>query len=1607
MSSLPVQAVAPVLTPEQKGMFFELIKNNAPGWLLSASDELRQTLYQSMMASHRAQSEMDPFLKTLKSPEAFCAPLLTSAMSQKLGNSLDISGVIFQHVRSTSSLLGLRRKLVLPVDRDLLTAACENFELRETQATNYNDTSLIYIPEKVTGREAHILSIQPHEFALLCRTLDLGQQYQTHLRAVFNVDAEANPLRSKFTANLRCRFEVDRHVALLKKHISVEVHEMLQAVKDNRDTIKLGNNTLGYQALRMLGVSLNGVLFIGPVSEHADDDYRCVVYLPGDPLHPLKEYSSFSDFEKQLSQRLKGAAFRQFFMRFIKISERAAWVTELDGRLYPHSHSILPRASFYVTLSGIDFAGDPFTLMYRQHAEQTMADARLVVVPTDDEDEKTRLARLDTYKAIGVDLLLVAVSFIPVVGEALLAVTAVQLLSQVYEGIASWSRGEQEQATDYFFDVVENMILMAAFAASTRAVGTAFKVVRSSAFIERLRMVKLASGQSRLWKPDLHVYQQRRALPAGVRRDGRGLRWVDGQAYLTLDDLHYAVRPEPQTGLWEVQAPPESASRYAPLLETNDRGAWRHDSELVQDWDRLKLLRRFGHPREELSDASALQALAVCGIEDSVLRQIHVDRGHPPALLLDTVWRFRADAAVTEFIEQLQIPLSAPMADADLQLHLLTTSASWPADCAISVVDAVGTPINRYGAPTATTILKITQQDVHRGKLYRSLLAALGSQRRKNLLGLTSQDSAVQTRKLVQIIGQQAQGRREPLFQRIYRRREAPSNGRVALLMKTFADLPASVAEELAGSALDGEAQELDAARVPLRLAQEVRRYQQAIAVCRAYEGLYLESGGGHSTNRLVLDTLEHLPGWSGASAIEIQEWSGSHGSVATTASSSSSERVIINVLADRISVLQGTDAALKTFSGRTREHYFQALWHGLSAQRKVALGLSLEAGANGLREKITELAMQRRTTFARTMGERPGDYSPMALADRPPAGPWANSGVSVSVMVRRIQELYPAHSPAQIHALLNVLGRNEILVLMKLELLRLEFLGIREVLSRWVTRQTQYNGIDGALLDVPQSAKSRAMRAIIRCWRREPGASGDAPPDTLIFAPEPLGELPVLVGDFSHVTHLVMDGTTPLGLTAFLRHFRNLRSLSLRGNQLTQLPMALERMPWLTHLDLSENRIRLSSASVPSLAQLKKLRVLSLDFNIDLAHAPDVSSLPDLERLRLRGCAIDHWPEGTTGLQRPQLIDLRDNQISTVPEAVLRAPLVVTRAVRLMGNPLSPDSLRQIATYQQANSVSFGVMARVYRHQPLLGVSYEGQSARWLTGRPAVEAIPRSVTWEAVRAAPGSRDFFNVLSQLIHTADYTRLYPYFSQRVWNVVEAAAEDTRLRSELFRTARVATSVDGYSAVFSEMEVQVLCYRATVAAGIDGAPLERRLTHLLRGLFRLQTLEEQTLAEINTRAQPSVYEHALEFSLAYRVGLAERLNLPGQPRAMSSPLNVEVSQVELDQANQAVMRIEGSSAFPDWCIGQRFWVEFLESAYPDAFALVYVRTSQALARLEEQAELTRDQAAVQMNAIQDNFRNERQALIRQLTDQALARHPANELASSDTEEEGSTP
>jgi hypothetical protein len=1614
MSPQPNHQPIPALTPEQQSIFFDLVKSNTPAWLLAASAPLRAELYESLNASHRSRSEVSSLLKTLQSPEDFCTPLLAKAMSDKLGAPLEVAGVVFQHVRSTSSLLGLRRKLVLPIDRNLLSAACENFELNETLPGNYNDASLLYIPEKITGHAAKILSIKPHEFAGLCRTLDLGKQYQTHLKNLFEPVSERHELRDKYIAHARNSFEVSRHAAFMQKHISAQVHQTLKAVT-SRQPVTLGNNTLGYQALKLFGVTLNGAMFIGPVKEHDDDDNRCVVYLPGDPQHPLKEYASFTDFEVALSRRLRQDEYRRWFMRYIKLADRSKFLKNLDEKLLSPNTSPLPRHTVYVSLSGDDITGDIFQQTFLQYSDQVMADARILIVPTDDEDEKSRLERLQTYTSIGINLVLFGASFLPVVGEVLLAVTAVQLLSQVYEGIASWSRGELEEATDYLFDTVENLILMAAFAAGTAAAASAYKTIRASLFIEGLRKVTCADSRSRLWKPDLSPYHQSRTLPQGSAPDTRGLHWADGQAYLPIDAAVYAVRPKTGTDLWEVLAPKGTGETYNPVLETNDVGAWRHDSELLQEWDRLKLFRRFGYSRDDVPDNTAAQIIAVCGIEDAVMRQAHISRSHPPALLVDTVHRFRADAAVTRFIEQIKEPSTATLADPDLQLHLLTTSERWPGSAAIKVVNASGGRVSFHGAANAQAgeTLSLNQDALDKGRLHTSLLSALSSSQREQLLNTKTTDAAAQGKALTTIIAEQAERNRPGLFARIYQRTEAPNNARVAVLMKRFDGLPAAVADELVRHAESGEWDELDDDKVPLRLAEEASRFMQRVRVSRAYEGLYLNAAGGSYTDRLVLDTLEQLPGWTGNVRVQIRESSGHHNTSTSIGVASDPEKVQVNVHADRYSVFVDTTTPSTTFSQRTRDHYFQALWHGLSARRKTLLGVHADDAGAALREKITERALQRRQAVAQLMDDqpsRPGYTSPMRLADRPLAMPSTGHSNSLAiitshdVLVRRALELYPLHSPRQIYALINVTGTNVILSLKKLEAMRQEFLAIREDLSRWVNRQTWHQAPDGPRLEVPRLSKSSAAQAIIRSWRKEPQViqSGEHLLGTLRLAAQPLGELPAIVGDFSHIGRLVMDGVgASAGLNHFLKNFDNLRTLSLRGNHLTRLPQALTGMSRLVDLDLSNNLIQLTPASQAQLAGMTGLQSMNLAFNPSLTRAPDVSRMQHLERLSLQGAGINQWPAGAVGLPRLRELDLRDNRIDTLPDEVLKGNPLPNMGTNLHGNPLSPDTFKGVSSYQQRTGVSLGIIASAYRRLNARSVTDATQVTPWLTGLDVAKAQTLRGLWASLQAYPESTDFFNVIARLSDIADYKRLYSSFSQRVWNVLEAAGEDDRLRRALFRLARLGRiSADGYSASFSEMEVLVLCYQANTAATTGAAPLEQQFIGLLRGLFRLQEVERFALADINTRSgsQQKSYDHALEISLAYRVGLSERLGLPSQPRTMTSPWNVEVTPAMLERVYQAVLTTERSSALLEWIIGQRFWVEYLESAHQDRFFAVSDRSAQAFAQLEGQFELTREVASERMNALIDNFQNERRDLLRQLTAPALARHRAPEVPST---------
>ncbi|WP_192561253.1 dermonecrotic toxin domain-containing protein [Pseudomonas gozinkensis] len=1605
------KSIPPVMTPAQQGVFFELYKKQIPSWLLESSESARNDLYESLKASFKSRHSALEQLRTLKSPQSFCTPLLAKAMAEKLGEPFEVDGAVFQHVRSTSSLLGLRKKLVLPLERDLLTAACENFELSETQAGNYHERSLLYIPKRVTGRANQVLAMQPHEFARLCRYLDLGKQYQKHVESFFGNKDQFASLQETAVACSKDQFDVDRNMACLRGHISFDVSQMLKSVRDQASSIKLGNNTLGYQSLEMLGVSLRGPMFIGPVSEHADDDYRCVVYIPGDPDHPLKEYVSFQKFEVELSGRLRDPEFRNFFLRFISMKDRSLFLTGLDVRLLNARPNPLPVSTIYLPLSGIDLEGDAkqdlFLAIFRHRAAQVRADTRLLVVPTDDEDEKTRLARLDTYKAIGLNTALFFLSFVPLLGQVMCAVAGVQLLGEIYEGFDSWAHGDQEHAADCLFDTLENLILMAGFAAGGVAAGKAYRAVRSSSFIQGLRRVPVDALSHRLWNPDMSVYRQQESLPSSLSADAQGLVWRGSDGYLPLGPDAYAVRPLSGTSLWEVRPYP-LPKRYCPLLETNGAGAWRHDSELPQEWSTLMLFRRLGFHETKIPDSRALQIIAASNIDETAMRQLFVERGKTMATLTDTVRRFRADTEVTVFIEQMAVPASAPQADADLQLYLLTMAGRWPRDLAIVVTDITANEVARYGGTKGAREVQVHEDLLSRGQFYSPLLAALKESERSHLLGSTTVEQKNQGALLGKHIAGLAPRMRMTLMNRLFQRADVCELSRAEPIIKAFPGLSASVADELAQHADAHEWEQLDADTVPLRLAEEARRYQQIQRMNRANESLYLDAASGRDADMLVLDTLTHLPGWPGDVFVEILDWGVQNDQRATVGPGGAVHQVLLEAYPDRYQGLDSSNTVVSSQPERTRANFFQSLSQSLPAHARKAIGVDTDLDGTGLREKITALALQRREAFAKVLGIEASrtDYrSPMGLADRqveqaavdsePVQGPVPKRS---PVLLRRALELYPSPS-VQIDRFVSSLSIDEVLAIRTLEDMREEYRTILETLERWVQRDTWYHDSEGRRLKVSSRSKNRAARAILRAWRKETRMPGHSVESlySLTFDAVPLGDLPVIIGDFAHVTVLRMNGVgASAGLNAFLRNFPRLRVLDLSGNDLTRIPQAIADMPGLTGLDLSNNQIRLNEHSAQELGSKAHLRSLDLSLNKALGQAPVVGAMRNLRHLDLHDTGLARWPLDIDGLTQLETLDLRNNRIEEVPASVYKSRAVLNRGTHIDGNPLSATSLQAIGDYQRAQGISLGVITPDYLTTARPAADVQG--AGWVSGLSSVQVARAQEVLLSLSADPDSRAFFDMLMQLRGTADYSRARTKLAQRVWDVLEAACEDERLRRVLFRMAREGrVSAANASLLFSELEVRVLCFRAAAVARTGNQTLEGDLVRLLRGLFRLQELEKQVVRETARRARTESLslQQTRDINLIYRVRLAGRLELPAQPTELNVPLYAGVTDEQIDRAYREVVKAENSSRLSDSFSRQEFWAEYLSTSRQDAFAAIRDRSARAFSLLESQINLSREAAAHQMATIFDNFRNESLELRKQLTHAALVRHPGLQL------------
>lgn len=1620
------------MAPPARLLAFDAFLGPFPDWYLKARKIDRDTLKDLFGRRWLLQGRLDKLMENLQADiRAFAEPLLMKALKEQLNVEVD--------VRATELRLYVPSKLILGIDTGanhfkqltLLDAALHNFEASEAQPNAFSDGSGVFTRDAQGAPLRHAMKVE--QFVTLCRTLDLGSLYQTHIKSILApTQATARvDLQNQSVASDKAAFKLAALVAYLKGDITSYGFGKMLEVHDGTPDRLLYGSPMHCHRLSLMGFRLGGIMLISAVGEptllqktidtltpeslkfwldwsqrvpflpnqdyerfqllkaffangpkgvsdelvRKDDVYRqsrlsgkLIAYVPDDPDHPLKEYDSLTDFMKTLISQLRGSDYQQFFSRFVAQKDQGVFFTRVNERLKTFTwkqrepldmgpwwrETAVESANPEPITNLID--GNLWSTLYNERRDKAIADARCIAVPTGDEDAQSRWKRLTSYLDIAWNVFNFGAMLVPGLGEAMLGIMVAQLLEELAEGIEDWSKGDREEASGHITSVLINGAQLAMMGAGHVLPTGLPTPVKPSPFVDRLKAVELPNGKASLWNPDLAPYERRLTLPRTSRPDALGLHQHEGQTVLPLENKHYGLKEHPQTGRHRIQHPTRE-NAYQPELAHNGAGAWSTELDEPLEWDASRVWQRLGHSLDEFSAATQAQIRTVSGVDHTVLRRLHVEQESPPPLLTDTINRFKAYAEAEDLSRQIVDNRVSETLEGFLPTFVCELPG-WPESRAVELFEnpsysGASIKYGNVGATEAQTI-KITRSQLRAGTLAERVLEVLDEDEIVALLGKhVPWNRAERLEALRSRLAMHAGRQTRRLFDSLYNAAERTGDPRQLLLKSEYPQLPSVVARELLKQSALEDLHYIDQkSRLPLRITEQARGAMRQVRVVRAYEGLYLRALANADSERLVLHSIEALPGWSATVRIEVRELSFDGLLYYGIGPLDAPNRKVLVVNED--GRFEARDSQNLHLHGA--DDLYGALLHALPDAERKALGYEINQGAQ-LEATVlkTPLSHEHLESILAKNPVRKPAYDPLVMRLKGGMQGYPQRVPSTTARNRfklRVRHLYPTLLDSGVDELLESyehIGGIEAC----LSHLEREYNTFNHLFRRWIESPTE----EWRLL--PEGAqeileRNRIYRAFKECWQRTGPAHYDGAGRYLgqtlnlrgISLPRHLRSMPILEGNFDHVTELILRDT---GLTnaeePFLKPFRRVRTLNLEENRLTRLPVRIGKMHQLTELSLTRNRIVLTAEDVGQLKKLTRMRTLGMGSN-PLGRLPDISRMPELHTLILADTGASTWPPGLFDLPRFRhfYLELQKNRLSLIPvvepgsaSAELLARTVISREPEW----ISVENLDIIKGYIRSMGMDPD------RPFPPRGVR---DSLDWEEGLSRPDWVKKQDIWNAVEDEFHSLPFFNELKKLTGSADYTSSTAYranLTSKVWRMLAAMAENSALRERLFAMATLPTAcVDGGTALFNAMGVEVLIHEAYALAN-DGL-IEAELVSLARGKSRLDELRSIAGHSINERVQAGeafreVDEEGevsgtideVEVHLAYMTDLAERLDLPWQARGMQFRRMAGVTQKMIDDAWQRIMELETGELLADWILQQEFWKTWLQDAHADAF------------------------------------------------------------------------
>ena len=1495
-----------------------LDENGSPyAWYAAASDEDQAQVRQLIDTRDAGFKALRVALKDFRQISEFCKPLLES----RLGPNIDVDKARYLHqpFKVYTTLVNppgldisiggddsyIERPEGPPQKRSLLEAALHNFEGPD-EVGPFDALTL------GPNDNASLPGLEPKAFVSLCRSLDLGRQYQDHLQSIYEGPRKATIEQLWIDAS-RQALKTEATIAYLKGLVTLKGRDALVALCSNENPPQYGGHKLHCWRFSLFGIPIHDVLLIGP--DEADQSNPCMLYIPQDTQHPVREFTSLREAGAHVRQRLLQTSFRHHLISFAYKDSQVELASKLENALFEqNAPTRKPRKKPVLHFNRTSLPHPVWQVLYKDHKRRLKADARAIAVPTADANAKARKERLQQWLDAGMNLLNVAAFFVPGLDAAMLGVFAYDLMDSIFTGFEAWEEGDTQEALQQLESLAINAAVVAGFAVGSQ-------VVKASGFVDALNSV-WKDGRERLWHPEMGPYSTLKALPEDALPDSQGHYIIDDKPHVRLQGKLYEVFET--DGQWRVRHP-NDPDAYTPDLRYLGDQRWQlaHDNPL--EWDDTQLLEEMGRFSQGLNASERLTALRITEVDASILRRNQVTGSRPPALLADAMLRLRLDNDVQSIITRVRhgMPLAAHM---NFALPELVTLPDWPARYRLKVFtgaekwgDAV-----YFGAPPKpdTLQIEIGRSELDEGKLSEVVLAGLAEDAIQQLLPDTAAEQRPSA--LSELLANRLTARRGEVFASMLESHRPSLGDEAQTLGRQFPGLPDNALEELVMHAGSTERVRMKNGRVPLRVAEEARYLQARARLDRALLGLY-------------------RPGLSNADSQLLRE------ALAARQPKASDAELLASALADRpgCATLLGQQPIKPGFRSPMRLAHGQI---GYPLSGRGTAPLSASVATRRLKLLFPSLSSSQISALQVELSQT-GD---LGVAIRQLQTEWSNLKRDLDIWSRstRSIELFERQECAEL--LRNAWRREEPGNQGRLVLRRMHFSELPAITARLPhIRELRLIGLE----------LRRLNTAFLSCFPNlqvlEVTGNPNIDAESLFQALESVPRLRTL--------ELPGNAIATLSPTAqrVLAAMPDLRQLNLRRNQLTLDQATLTflcRRP-LEVLRLGHNRITLDENLATHFQDMIHLQRLDLDFN-PLQHAPDVSYMARLQHLDLHNSDLQALPTGLTTLMNQsqyqlRYLELSSNRIRHVPDlaSILRSPYARDVAARLPQrrwlfnyNNLEAESARRL----RASGVN------IYEHTP--------ERPEWQGLWRDSATDHQNQLWSDLFDQDDHGDLQAVLERLASSVEARRDPEGLHERVWALLEKAHDDTALRERLNEVAQAfpPTCGDAGADAFSALEVELLANQASRQARNTAKPLfelyrklyrREKVNELADRISLQRTLRKQALQGNATDEQlpahdvldvPAAFPDTdlatglvddIEVRLALRQSLARKLDFPEPSSGMLYRETARINQQIIDNVRDAVLELDtDTTARQQWMSEQPVWVDYLKRQYASQFEAI---------------------------------------------------------------------